>query len=62
MSDRGAVRSTQAEHYAILEQLRRRDPQRARIRMEAHLLGVEDFAQSHPNDTYPDGVNERERQ
>jgi GntR family transcriptional regulator, transcriptional repressor for pyruvate dehydrogenase complex len=62
MSDRGAVQSTQAEHYAILAQLRRRDPHRARIRMEAHLLGVEDFAQSHPNDTYPDGVSERERQ
>jgi len=62
MSDRGAVRSTQAEHYAILAQLRRRDPHRARIRMEAHLLGVEDFAQSHPNDTYPDGASERERQ
>jgi DNA-binding FadR family transcriptional regulator len=62
MSDRGAVRSTQAEHYAILAQLRRRDPHRARIRMEAHLLGVEDFAESHPNDTYPDGVSERERQ
>lgn len=49
MSDRGAVHATQAEHYAILAQLRRRDPQRARIRMEAHLLGVEEFAHSHPD-------------
>jgi GntR family transcriptional repressor for pyruvate dehydrogenase complex len=48
MSDRGAVHSTQAEHYAILAELRRRDPQRARIRMEAHLLGVEEFARAHP--------------
>jgi GntR family transcriptional regulator, transcriptional repressor for pyruvate dehydrogenase complex len=60
MSDRGAVTSTQAEHYAILAQLRRRDPHRARIRMEAHLLGVEDFAQTHPNDTFSEV--ERERQ
>ena len=62
MSDRGAVRSTQAEHYAILAQLRQRDPQRARIRMEAHLLGVEEFAQSHPSDTFADGAKVRERQ
>jgi GntR family transcriptional regulator, transcriptional repressor for pyruvate dehydrogenase complex len=62
MSDRGAVRSTQDEHYAILEQLRQRDPQRARIRMEAHLLGVEEFARSHPSDTFADGAKVRERQ
>ncbi len=48
MSDHGAVRSTQAEHYAILAELRRHDPHRARIRMEAHLLGVEEFARAHP--------------
>lgn len=51
MSERGAVHRTQSEHYAILAQLRRRDPQRARIRMEAHVLGVEEFARAHPNDT-----------
>jgi GntR family transcriptional repressor for pyruvate dehydrogenase complex len=51
MSDRGAVSTTQTEHYAVLAELRRGDPQRARIRMEAHLLGVEEFAQSHPNDS-----------
>jgi GntR family transcriptional repressor for pyruvate dehydrogenase complex len=51
MSDRGAVHATQTEHYAILDQLRRRDPQRARIRMEAHLLGVEEFAHTHPTGT-----------
>jgi DNA-binding FadR family transcriptional regulator len=62
MSDRGAVRSTQTEHYAILEQLRRRDPHRARIRMEAHLLGVEEFAQTHPGDTLPEPAGGRERQ
>jgi len=62
MSDRGAVSATQAEHYAILAQLRRRDPQRARIRMEAHLLGVEAFALAHPNGTLAEGTADRERQ
>jgi GntR family transcriptional regulator, transcriptional repressor for pyruvate dehydrogenase complex len=51
MSEQGAVSSAQTEHYAILTQLQRRDPHRARIRMEAHLLGVEEFARTHPNDT-----------
>jgi DNA-binding FadR family transcriptional regulator len=51
MSDRGAVPATQTEHYAVLTELRRHDPQRARIRMEAHLLGVEEFALSHPTDS-----------
>jgi DNA-binding FadR family transcriptional regulator len=62
MSDRGAVSATQAEHYAILDQLRRHDPQRARIRMEAHLLGVEEFALAHPNGTLAEGTADRERQ
>jgi GntR family transcriptional repressor for pyruvate dehydrogenase complex len=62
MSERGAVHSTQSEHYAILTQLQRHDPQRARIRMEAHLLGVEEFARSHPNDTLAAGTTVRERQ
>ena len=56
MSDHGAVRSTQAEHYAILAELRRRDPQRARIRMEAHLLGVEEFARAHPVEILSDAA------
>ena len=62
MSERGAVRSTQTEHYAILAQLKRHDPQRARIRMEAHLLGVEEFARTHPGDTLPAPKAARERQ
>ena len=56
------VHATQAEHYAILAQLRRRDPQRARIRMEAHLVGVEDFAQSQTDHTLPDGADRRRRE
>jgi DNA-binding FadR family transcriptional regulator len=62
MSDGGAVRSTQAEHYAILTELRRGDPHRSRIRMEAHLLGVEEFARAHPTDAVPASGTDRERQ
>ena len=47
MSDTGAVHATQVEHHSILAELIRRDPQRARIRMEAHVLGVEEFARDH---------------
>jgi GntR family transcriptional repressor for pyruvate dehydrogenase complex len=46
ISDRGAVRETQAEHRAILAELIARDPDRARIRMSNHLLGVEEFMDS----------------
>ena len=48
MTERGTVPGAQAEHRAILAELRRRDPDRARVRMESHLMGVEDFAESHP--------------
>ena len=48
ISDRGAVRETQAEHRAILAELIARDPDRARIRMANHLLGVEEFMDSLP--------------
>lgn len=44
ITERGAVRDTQAEHRAVLRELRARDSARARIRMEAHILGVEDYA------------------
>lgn len=44
ISDRGSLGSTQAEHRAILDELRRRDPDRARLRMSVHLLGVEQFS------------------
>lgn len=47
ISHRGSVRETQAEHRAILAELVRRDPARARIRMEVHLLGVEQFSAEH---------------
>ena len=39
----GAVQETQQEHRAILDALAARDPDRARIRMSVHVLGVEEF-------------------
>jgi GntR family transcriptional regulator, transcriptional repressor for pyruvate dehydrogenase complex len=45
--DRGSLRDSQAEHRAILDELVRRDPERARIRMATHLLGVEEFTEAH---------------
>lgn len=39
-----------AEHLDILEALRAHDPERARIRMAVHLLGVEEFAAAHPEE------------
>jgi DNA-binding FadR family transcriptional regulator len=42
------VGEAHADHRAILAALRTRDAERARIRMAAHLLGVEVFAQQHP--------------
>lgn len=47
--EHGAVSSTQAEHGAILAELRRHDPERAKIRMATHLLGVQNYADSHPD-------------
>jgi DNA-binding FadR family transcriptional regulator len=50
ISHRGSVRETQAEHRAILDELLRRDPERARIRMATHLLGVEQFSAAHADE------------
>ena len=50
ISDGGAVLETQAEHRAILRELTSHDPERARIRMSNHLLGVEEFMDTHPTD------------
>jgi GntR family transcriptional repressor for pyruvate dehydrogenase complex len=47
MSEHGAVEDAQAEHYGILAELSRHDSHRARIRMESHVLGVEEFARTH---------------
>jgi GntR family transcriptional regulator, transcriptional repressor for pyruvate dehydrogenase complex len=50
ISNRGSVRETQAEHRAILDELLRHDPERARIRMATHLLGVELFSAAHADE------------
>ncbi|MEO5921062.1 MAG: FCD domain-containing protein, partial [Pseudolysinimonas sp.] len=50
ISNRGSVRETQAEHRAILDELLRRDPERARIRMATHLLGIEQFSAAHADE------------
>jgi GntR family transcriptional repressor for pyruvate dehydrogenase complex len=55
ISHRGSVRDTQAEHRAILTELVKRDPDRARIRMATHLLGVEEFSAAHADED-PDAV------
>ena len=47
MSEKGVMREAQSEHRAILAELVARDGDRARIRMESHLLGVEEFIDSH---------------
>ncbi len=39
----GALQATQQEHRAILDALVAHDPDRARIRMSVHVLGVEEF-------------------
>ena len=54
ISHRGSVRETQAEHRAILDELARHDPERARLRMSIHLLGVEEFSAAHADED-PDG-------
>lgn len=54
LEERGVTAATQAEHRAILEEIRRRDPDRARMRMNLHLLAVEDFADAHRLDNAPD--------
>ncbi|MEV7826313.1 FadR/GntR family transcriptional regulator [Microbacterium enclense] len=51
LEERGVTAATQAEHRAILEEIGRRDPDRARMRMHLHLLAVEDFAEAHRLDT-----------
>lgn len=46
----GVTRQTQAEHRAILREIQAGEPERARIQMAAHLLGVEDFIDAHAVD------------
>lgn len=57
ISQEGADQATHGEHRAILDALDSRDPERARVRMAAHLFGVEDYLRQRPpddNDIIPD--------
>ena len=54
----GAVETTQQEHRAILDALVARDPDRARIRMSVHVLGVEEFTAAHLSATAGRAVDE----
>lgn len=54
ITERDSVGIAHAEHRAVLDALHAHDPERARIRMAAHLLGVEEFASAHPAETAPD--------
>lgn len=47
IKEQGAIEGAQAEHMAILAELKAHEPDRARIRMAAHLLGVEEFLDAH---------------
>ncbi|MEU4605505.1 FadR/GntR family transcriptional regulator [Kribbella sp. NPDC023972] len=48
ISQEGADEATHGEHRAILDALAGHDPDRARVRMAAHLFGVEDYLRQRP--------------
>ena len=50
--DEGAMGRTVAEHRAVLQAIAARDPERARLQMDVHLVGVEDFLQGLPSDVH----------
>ncbi|GAA1054987.1 GntR family transcriptional regulator [Agromyces luteolus] len=52
----GAVHDTQREHRAILDALEAHDPDRARIRMSVHVLGVEDYTERHVDEQPVDEI------
>lgn len=58
LEESGVTAVTQGEHRAILEEIRRRDPDRARMRMHLHLLAVEDFAETHAGDATPSSATD----
>jgi GntR family transcriptional repressor for pyruvate dehydrogenase complex len=49
--DAQGLRDTHREHLAVLNALRRRDPERARVRMAGHLYGVEDYVRNMPEES-----------
>ena len=48
--DEGALDRTVAEHRGVLQAIAARDPERARLRMEVHLVGIEDFLHGPPSE------------
>ncbi|MFC0533636.1 FadR/GntR family transcriptional regulator [Phytohabitans kaempferiae] len=53
LHEEGADRRTHDEHLAIWKALAARDPERARIRMANHLIGVEESLNALPDDDTP---------
>lgn len=47
ITEEGSLASTHREHQAILRAMTSRDPDSARIRMDAHLLTVQEFMRDH---------------
>ncbi|GAA1963588.1 FadR/GntR family transcriptional regulator [Agromyces allii] len=54
----GAVHATQQEHRAILAALVAHDPDRARIRMQVHVLGVEEFTATEVTAGHLEGASD----
>ena len=52
-TEKGATAATHRQHLDILHALSLGDPDRARIAMSVHLLGVEDFAATHAEPDQP---------
>lgn len=48
ITEEGALSDTHREHVAVLQALRRHDPEAARLRMGTHLLAVQEFMRDHP--------------
>ncbi|TDS79994.1 GntR family transcriptional regulator [Amnibacterium kyonggiense] len=44
---------TQREHRAVLAEIEAGEPERARVRMSVHVLGVEEYADAHDAEGYP---------
>ena len=49
ISEQGAIEEAHADHKEIFLELQNREPDRARIRMAGHLLGMEEFTAAHPD-------------
>lgn len=51
LQERGSIAAAQSEHRAIVDQLRAGNADGARIRMAAHILGVEQYAMDHATES-----------